>query len=123
MVSGEVARILNFFLNAPEWVQRETEQYGEIVRTVKKIAKVPNRSGIYWMHGSVILRLENKVDAVFVVDSDAGGKLLQSYWHVGNVWYAQEDPELPAALGLGREEMFPYDYMFTVPLERDSFHT
>lgn len=122
-IDRDIARICNFFLRSPEWVQQEVDRDGEAVRSIRKLSIVPDASGVFWMHGVVLLPSGRKLDGVFVVDTDSGGELLASYWRHGDEWYSQDDVDLPAALGLSREEMFPYDYALTVPLEKDIYHS
>jgi len=116
----DTSRVCNFFLAASEWVQQEVERNGEVRRVPKKLAKLPDQSGVYWVSGTIVLPTKQRVAAVLVVDTDAGGELLNTFWFVDGKWYEQADPELPKALST--PDLFPYDYNFNVPLERDVFH-
>jgi hypothetical protein len=107
-------------LEAPEWVQQEVQRNGQARRVPKKVTRIPDMSGVYWIGGVVLLPDKSPVPAVLVTDTDAGGELLKTFWYVDERWYEQSDPDLPKALKTTK--LFPYDYKFNVPLERDIFH-
>jgi hypothetical protein len=115
-LSAKLTKRCNFFPNAPEWVMRE-----EAERTVVlKLTSIPSDEFLYWVGGRVILAVGTELPAVFTIAGS--GEIHQCFWLVGNEWFNQGDPALPSALGLRREQMFPYDWRLAVALDHDSYH-
>jgi hypothetical protein len=112
-----IARRCNFFLNAPDWVMRE--QAGKTVAV--RLPGVPDDGNLYWVGGTVIAKSGIQVPAVFT--TTGRGELHASFWRVGTEWFASDDPALPVALGSDRRELWPFDYRFNVPVERDTYHS
>lgn len=119
-LNPELTKQLNLLERSPTFVLRENKQSGRIeVRTMKQ---VPDQDGIYWLAGSTVLRNGIPVPSVLRVDTDAGGSLQGVYWKVGTEWYEHSDPVALARLGTSREAAFPFDWSYSVPLERDIYH-
>lgn len=110
---------LNLIRESPTFVLRETGRQGEA--DVLTVTKVP-KGGIYWIGGKCILKLGREVESVFRVDTDSGGSLLSVFWWIDSAWYRHEDVDALKKLGLAKEDAFPFDWRFSIALEKDIFH-
>jgi hypothetical protein len=112
----DLARRCNFFLNAPDWVMRE--ENGRTV--VLHLPRVPDDGNFYWIGGTIIVGGIENVPAVFTVSGR--DEIQASFWRANDEWFASDDPRLPEALAKERNDLFPFDWRFNVPLERDAYH-
>lgn len=117
----ELRRRLNLVESSGSFVLREVGNDGQA--EVKTIAVVPKDDGIYWVGGETTLKAGNSLRSVFRVDTGAGGSLLTVYWNINGSWYEHDSPETFAALGIERDDAFPFDWSYKVPLEDDAFHS
>ena len=79
-------------------------------------------TGDYWLAGETRLRSGQILESVFSVNTDSGGALGDVFWRIDDKWYRQDDLETLAVLGIKKEDVFPYDWSFAIPLEEDIFH-
>ena len=116
----DMCQRLNLVRTSGSFVVRETGDLGEAeVLSVKVVAK---GQGICWVGGTSILKSGRDVESVFRVDTDSGGTLVSVYWWIGGNWYEHDDADALTALGLSRDQVFPFDWRFCVALEEDIFH-
>ncbi len=95
---------------------------GEGDANVISVKAVPKATGVYWIGGTTVAKSGVEIDSVFRVDTNTGGTLLSVFWWISGKWYKHEDDDALVALGLLKEEAFPFDWRFTTPLEEDIFH-
>lgn len=120
ITSKDLVQRLNLLKNSISFVLRELGSDGSA--NVLDPERIPANHGIYWVPGETILPSGRRLPSVFRVDTDSGGELTGTYWFIGDKWYDQQDADTLPALSLTRAEVFPYDWRFNVPLERDIFH-
>ena len=113
----DVTKRCNFFSSAPEWVACEQESK----TVVQRLPTIPDDGHLYWVGGAVVLADGRQLSAVFV--TTGRGELHAAFWHVAGTWLSHDDPELSTHLGSPGEELFPFQFKFNVPVERDAFHT
>jgi hypothetical protein len=112
---------LNTIVQSKGFTFREMDRAGRTV--VKKLAIVPNVSGVHWISGWTTAANGKIIESVFKVDTDTSGSLLSAYWLIGGVWYISTDGDALVALASQRNEVFPFDWRYDVPLEVDLFHS
>jgi hypothetical protein len=112
----ETRKWLNFLHGSPDFVLKDTDDGGAEVSSPEL---VPSRDGIYWVHGRVILKNGLEVESVFHLDTDSGGEHHEVFWLVREVWYNFRDSRVRELLG-GAEEIFPFSWEYSVPLEYDA---
>ena len=117
---NDMRQRLNLVRTARSFVLQEVGATGEA--NVASLSVVPKSSGIYWVPGKTILKSGRTIESVFRVDTDAGGTLVSAYWWIDGMWYAQEDVDAINAIGVSRDQIFPFDWAYDVPLEEDIFH-
>lgn len=111
---------LNLIRTSGSFVLQEVGKEGEANVVSAKV--VPKETGVYWIGGTTIVKSLAEIESVFRVDTNSGGTLLSVFWWIGGKWYKHDDEGALFAMGLTREEVFPLDWRFTVPLEVDIFH-
>jgi len=112
---------LNLLNLSPDFVIRHGNENESSTTTA--IPLVPKDDGDYWIAGVTILANGNRLDSVFIVDTNSGGELSSVYWKIDNKWWDFfERPAVFAALSLNEKDVFPFDWQFSVPLEEDIFH-
>lgn len=117
---ADIIQRLNLLSSSPSFVLRENGDHGEMdVLNPKRIA---DGSGIYWVHGLTILPSGRSIPSVFRVDTGAGGSLCSVFWHNGASWFNHDEEDALAALNVAGEQVTPFDWELSVPLERDAFH-
>lgn len=116
----ELCQHLNLLRTQGSFVYHEDIQQDRMTCQHPNI--IPKASGVYWVHGATVVRSGLEIDSVFQVDTDSGGTLLTIFWWINETWYKHDDEGAVSALGLSKEEIFPFDWRFTVPLEEDIFH-
>lgn len=116
----DIRQRLNLVRTSNSFVLQEDGERGEA--NVLSIEVVPSASGVYWIAGKTIAKSGREIESVFRVDTDSGGTLISVFWWIDGNWYEHEDEDVPEALGLSRDEVFPFDWRFAVPLEKDIFH-
>lgn len=117
----ELRRRLNLIESSGSFILREVGNDGEA--EVKAVEVVPKDDGVYWIGGETTLKTNTSLRSVFRVDTGAGGSLLTVYWLIEGTWYEHDSPGTFAALGVARDDAFPFDWRFKVPLEDDAFHS
>lgn len=113
----DLIQSLNLLRAAPTFVFRE---YGNRLE-VAQVSRVPNDGSVYWVSGESLLPTGLSIPSVFVVEH-GGGNLIGVYWFLDSTWYKPNDADALAALGLSRQEAFPFDWRYAVPVENDSYH-
>ena len=111
---------MNMLRISPSFVLRQTSADGSA--DVIKLDKIPANDGIYWVAGSTTLKCGKQISSVFCVDTDSGGTVESIFWWIEGRWYEQQDEAALRALGLMREDAFPYDWKYHVPLTEDIYH-
>jgi hypothetical protein len=117
----ELGKDLQFLNSQRSWVYREIPE--ENVAQVLSPPSIPKATGVYWIAGETVLHCGRRLDSVFQVDTDSGGELMSVYWHIGGQWYKHDDEDVLRALEVSRDDVFPFDWSFAVPLEEDVFHS
>ena len=117
---AELIKDLNFISGQPTWVYHELAN--EDMVNLLRLQRVPYQTGIYWIAGESTLASGKRLGSVFRVDSDAGGSLATVYWKINDMWFRHDDTAALEALGLVKNDVFPFDWSFAVPLEEDHFH-
>lgn len=54
--------------------------------------------------------------------AEGGGSTIQFYLFVGDAWYKPEDTQIPTKLNISHEEIYPFDWKYSVPVENDIYH-
>lgn len=117
---AELRQHLNLLRTQITFQYREEPHLGRM--TCESLNEIPSSSGVYWVGGTTVASSGREIDSVFRVDTDSGGNLLSIYWWINEQWYEHDDDESLSALGLPKEEVFPFDWRFAVPLQHDTFH-
>lgn len=118
---SDIRQRLNLLRDSRSFVLHELGEAGEAA--VLSPTVVPRDSGVYWVGGMTVLQSGSTIESVFRADTDSGGSLVSIYWWIKGEWYAHDDEESLSVLKLSREQVFPFDWQFAVPLEHDSFHS
>lgn len=118
-LDAELIKWLNLLLGSPNFTIRIDKNSNK--GAVRNPPVVPNDDGVYWVFGTTILASGEKIKSVFVVDTCLGGTVNATYWHTGTVWIDSQNTSAPALLGIERNDMYPYDWEYAVPLEKDVF--
>ncbi len=116
---SDLVRTLTLLGGAPGFVVRIDARTGE--QTVSSPAKVPAGDGAYLVAGQTRLKAGREIESVFHVNTDTGGTLLGAWWRIAGQWVDHQDPALAEALGLTRDEIFPFDWRYAVPLSDDIY--
>ncbi|KAA0140875.1 hypothetical protein FYZ48_06275 [Gimesia chilikensis] len=111
---------MNLLASSPTFVLRESGDQGEM--DVLNPNQIADDSGIYWIHGLTLLPSGKRILSVFRVDTGAGGALCGVFWHDGANWFSHDEEDALAALKVAGEQITPFDWKLSVPLERDTFH-
>jgi len=111
---------LNLLRSSPSFVFHETGEMGEA--DVLTIDSIPNDDGVYWVAGASKLKAGESLQSVFRVDTSSGGSLVSVYWWIKGNWYEHQDAEITEILGLEKSQLFPFDWMYAVKLEKDIYH-
>ena len=114
----ETTKWLHLLRGSPRFVLKDKPDGGAQVTSPEM---VPARDGFYWVFGRTTLRSGRGLDSVFHLDTDSGGELNEVYWLIGDSWYDYRDPKAREILG-SDEEVFPFDWSYSVPLEEDAYH-
>lgn len=120
ILDTDMRQRLNLVRTARSFVLQEVGTNGEA--NVSSVKVVPKSNGVFWVPGKTILKAGRKIESVFRVDTDNGGTLASIYWWIGNAWYQHDDGDALAAIGLPKDDVFPFDWQYDVPLEEDIFH-
>ena len=114
----ELYQTLNLLRTSPTFVVRErADQRMEI----SELALVPNDDSVYWVAGESTLPAGRSIPSVFVVEN-GGGNLIAVYWFIEKAWFKPTDVETLSKLNLRREDVFPFDWRYAVPVENDIYH-
>ncbi len=116
----ELRQTLGLLSTQKSWIYREISDQDEM--QVIRLASVPKESGICWVAGTTELRCGRHVESVFRADTDAGGEFVTVFWSIEGQWYHHDDTDALTSLGMTKNEVFPFDWSFAVPLEHDVFH-
>ncbi len=116
----ELIKQLHLLNRSPGFVFRENGATGSL--EVSATPEVPDSDGIYWVAGSCRLKSGVEVDAVFRVDTNAGGSLQSVFWQINGAWFEHSDPDAIKGLGLSRDDAFPFDWTYRSKLRRDLYH-
>ena len=119
-IHPDLIQRLNLVRSAPAFVLHEEGGDGDM--SVISPSLIPSNSGVYWVAGVTSAKCRKEIESVFRVNTDDGGSLMAAMWWIGGKWYDQQDPVALSAMKLSREEMFPYDWSYLVPLEEDIYH-
>lgn len=119
-IEADLAKRLNLLRSSPSFVLKDVGSEGKQHVVATKL--IPENSGSYWVAGRTTLKNGRVLEAVFNVDTGSGGSLLAIFWFIGKEWYRHDDQSTCKALDLSREEVFPFNWDFAVPLENDIFH-
>jgi hypothetical protein len=114
----EVVQALNLVRTSPSFVLRELKDRRI---EVLQIATVPNDGSIYWVAGQTTIPVGTSIASVFVIEN-GGGNLVNVYWLINGAWYSSSDGEAVKALERNRDEIFPFDWRYDVPVENDVYH-
>lgn len=99
------------------------DEKGDGNAIVKSLEVVPDKRGVFWISGVTTFNAGQNIQSGFIVDTNSGGTLLDVYWLIGkNWWNFQERPAVIKALKLSEDQVFPFDWRFSIPLENDIFH-
>jgi len=120
IADAELIKRLSFLDGQPKWVLREVDEEGR--DQVLSPPVIPKATGFYWIAGETTLCNGRRLASVFCVDTDSGGELYAVSWKIEGDWYRHDDAEALRRLGLERDDAFPFDWSFAVPLEEDVFH-
>lgn len=121
VIDDELRRRLNLVESSKSFVLKEMGNDGSAA--VQSVPVVPADDGVYWVGGVTKLATGREVTSVFRVDTDAAGNLLSIYWQIGADWYEHDSEETFTALGIQRDQAFPFDWSYQTPLEKDAFHS
>jgi hypothetical protein len=118
-VDSELAKTLNLPRTSPAFALKQIGNDGSL--EVIQLRKIPADSAIYWVSGTSKLASGRDVPSVFVI-ADGGGSLIKVYWYVGDRWFHSDDADALDALGLSRDEVFPFDWSYALPVANDVYH-
>jgi hypothetical protein len=82
---------------------------------------IPRDDHEYVVAATLKLRSGQVADAVFII-ADGGATHVGIYVRVQKTWLASDDPRLPERLGVPRDEIFPFDWSYRIPVANDIFH-
>lgn len=112
---------LNLLHSSPTFVLRIGDSNENA--TVKNVNIVPKNDGEYWIHGKTILKNKIVIPSVFIVDTNTGGSLSGVYWTINNIWWDFNNrPNVFQALCVEEQDVFPFNWTFSVGLEEDIYH-
>lgn len=116
----DICQRLNLVRNSGSFVLKETGTQGEA--DVLSLNQIPKNNGIYWLGGKTVLKSGRELESVFRVDTDTGGTLVSVYWLINGGWHMHEEESALNALGLAKDDVFPFDWSYSIELEEDNFH-
>jgi len=114
----QLTRTLNLPRISPAFAYRQHED-GSL--DVLQPSIIPNDDSIYWVAGHSTLANGHELVSVFIIEH-GGGNVLAIYWFEDNSWYKSDDPDVPAALGLQKVDIYPFDWQYAIPVENDIYH-
>jgi hypothetical protein len=114
----ELVQALNLLQSSPSFVLRQCDDRR---MDVSQVALVPNDGSVYWIAGESQLPVGRAIPSVFIVEN-GGGNLIAVYWFIDKAWCKPSDPDTLAKLDLRREDVFPFDWSYAVPVENDIYH-
>ena len=123
IIKKELVQFLNLVHLTPGFVIHETDQTSTGSEFIN-VQTIPNNDGIYWVPGKVIFKNLDEHDAVFVVDTNSGGSFLEVFLYLDKKWWdlIHRDPHLFDVLHVDKDDVFPFDWTFSIPLEYDMYH-
>jgi hypothetical protein len=113
----KLIQALNLLRTSPTFVFREFDNRMEVLQ----LPNVPNDGSVYWIGGESLLPVGRRIPSVFVVEH-GGGNLIAVYWWIEKEWWTPSDADTLGVLGLRRDEVFPFDWRYAVPVENDIYH-
>lgn len=120
ITDNDMRQRLNLVRTSGSFVLQGDGSQGEA--NVVSMTVVPKASGVCWVGGTTIVKSGREIESVFRVDTNSGGTLMSIFWWIDGKWYKHEDADALSALGLSKDEVFPFDWRFAIPLEEDIFH-
>lgn len=120
IVEKDLVQRLNLLSRAKNFALKEIGVAGEAV--LQRLQRVPSDGSIYWVSGSTLLRSGTELKSVFRVDTSSGGDLLAVFWNLRGEWFHHHDEQALRVIGLGKSDVFPFDWVYSIPLENDVFH-
>jgi hypothetical protein len=117
---AELCQHFNLLRTQRSFVFREDSKTDQL--TCESPRVVPSGSGVYWISGTTVTKSGQEIVSVFRVDTDTGCTLNSIFWWIDGGWIASDDNNAMSALSLSKEDVFPFDWRFPVPLQEDIFH-
>jgi len=118
VTDSELVKVLNLPRTSPSFAYRQcTDDSLDVIQP----SIIPKDDSTYWVAGRSTLPNGQELESVFVIEN-GGGNLVSIYWFIDDSWYASDDGDVLNALGLPREEVFPFDWQYSIPVENDVYH-
>lgn len=109
---------LNLLVRAPKFFYRVQPDGSAQVLSESVI---PNDSHEYWVGAKIKLKNEKEIDGVFVI-KEGGAVHERIYFSINGSWKTSDNKRVPELLNLTKEEIFPIDWKYTVPVANDIYH-
>ena len=114
----ELAKTLNLPRTSPSFAYRQQPDGSLAVVTPKAIT---DDGSIYWVAGTSTLAHGATIPSVFIIEN-GGESLLTVYWYIADCWYRSDDPNAIDALCLAKDQVFPFDWNYAIPVTKDAYH-
>ena len=88
---------------------------------ISRVDVVPAEAGTAWVAAEITPANGSPFAAIVRADTN-GGELNGAYVKRDGTWYTLTDTNTTALLGLEASDVYPFEYRFAVPFERDHFH-
>ncbi|MBW2410090.1 MAG: hypothetical protein JRF72_09860 [Deltaproteobacteria bacterium] len=75
----------------------------------------------YWVHANVTFACGQRTSAVFCIRA-GGGEQLSIKIRINDRWFESDDPDFLEAAGLSRDQVFPIDWSYSIPVANDIYH-
>lgn len=115
-----LVKTLNLPRTSPSFAYRQLPDGSLNVVNPKAITE---DGSIYWVAGTTALpRGKKTIPSVFVIEN-GGENLLAVYWYITDCWFRSDDPDAIDALELPKDQVFPFDWSYAIPVSNDPFHS
>jgi len=109
---------LNLLIESPKFAYRV---YPDGATEVLSPLEIPIDDLEYWVGAKITLRNGHKIDGAFVL-RNGGGEQVRIYFRINGAWKTSDNKKVPDLLSLPREEIFPIEWTYNLPVANDMFH-
>jgi len=119
-IDSELIKYFNLLADSPSFAIRIDAKTHK--STLSNPTQIPDSDGEYLVHGITVTACGTEIVSVFMVNTNSGGTIQAVYWRAHARWIDSQDERVSTFLNIERDDIFPFDWKFSIPLENDIFH-